>query len=88
MPRMIATHPVKDVDQWLASYAKVVEFFAPFASEIVMYTVPDGGNTVAIALNVHDMDGLWAAHGTPAHQALREAGGVLDPAVLYMQAAG
>ena len=45
------------LNKWVASHAKTVEFFAPYATDIVFFTIPEGGNNVAIALNVHDMEG-------------------------------
>ena len=79
MPRMLVTHAVKDVEQWVACRAKIVAAFAPYATEVVMYTIPEGGNKVAIALNVHDMEGMMAATQTPQHAALLEEGGVIHP---------
>jgi hypothetical protein len=86
---MIVTHAVKDVDQWLAYRAKTIEAFAPYASDIFFYTIPEGSNNVAIALNVHDMDGLMAMSQTPEHQAFTEEAGVIHPPhAMYMEAAG
>ena len=88
MTRMIVTHAVKDVDQWLANRAKAVEAFAPYATDIHHYTIPEGGNNVAMALNVHDMDGLMALVETPEHQALTEEAGVIHPPhAMYFEAA-
>ena len=89
MTKMVVTHAVKDVDQWVASHAKTVEFFAPYATDIVFYTIPEGGNNVAIALNVHDMEGMMAATETPEHEVLVEEAGVIHPPHgMYYQAAG
>lgn len=88
MTRMIVTHDVKDVEQWLACRAKAVEAFAPYATDIFFFTIPEGGNNVAIHLNVHDMDGLMAAVETPEHQALTEESGVIHPPhAMYFEAA-
>ena len=88
MSRMIVTHAVKDVDRWLAYRDQTVEAFAPYATDIFFYTIPEGGNNVAIALNVHDMDGMMAMVETPEHQALVEEAGVIHPPhAMYMEAA-
>lgn len=89
MARMIVTHAVKDVDQWLACRARTVEAFAPYATDIFFFTIPEGGNNVAIALNVHDMEGMMAATQTPEHQAMVEEAGVIHPPhAMYFEAAG
>lgn len=89
MPRMIVTHAVKDVDQWLAYRTQTLEAFAPYATDVFFCTIPEGGNNVAISLNVHDMDGMMAMVETAEHQALTEKAGVIHPPhAMYMEAAG
>lgn len=89
MTKLVVTHAVKNVDQWLASHAKTVEFFAPYATDIVFYTMREGSNNVAIALDVHDMEGMMAAVETPKHAVLIEEAGVIHPPHgMYYQAAG
>ena len=65
MTRMIVTHAVKDVDNWLAYRAKTVAAFAPYATDIFFCTTSEGENNVAIALNIHDMEGMMAMTQTP-----------------------
>ena len=44
---------------------------------------------MAIAMNVHDMEGMWAATETPEHKALTAAAGVIHPPhAMYLEAAG
>ncbi|MFZ1399676.1 MAG: hypothetical protein WAS33_22415 [Candidatus Promineifilaceae bacterium] len=90
MSRMIVTHAVKDVDQWLACRAKALEAFAPYATDIFFCTLPEGGHNVALSLNVHDMEGMMAMTQTPKHQAFSEEAGIIhDPApVMYFEPAG
>lgn len=89
MTRMVVTHAVKDVDLWLASRARFVEAFAPYATDLCLYTIPDGGNNVAISMNVHDMEGVWALTETPEHKAMVEEAGIIHPPhAMYMEAAG
>lgn len=88
MTRMIVTHDVKDVEQWLAYRDKAVAAFAPYATDIHFFTIPEGSNNVAVALNVHDMEGLMAATETPEHNALVEESGVIHPPhAMYFEAA-
>jgi hypothetical protein len=86
---MIVTHAVKDVDQWLACREKSREAFAPYATDIFFYTIPEGSSNVAIALNVHDMEGMMAMTETPEHNAFVEEAGVIHPPhAMYFEAAG
>ena len=89
MTRMIVTHAVKDVDQWLACRARTLAAFAPYATDIFFCTIPEGGNNVAISLNVHDMDGLMALSQSPEHQAFTDEAGIIHepPPVMYFEAA-
>ena len=89
MPRMIVTHAVKDVEQWLACSEKAAKAFAPYATDVFFFSFPEGGNNVAVSLNVHDMDGLMALSNSPEHQAFTEEAGVLHPPHgMYMEATG
>ena len=89
MARIVVTRAVKDVDQWWACRAKIVAAFAPYATDIFLYTIPEGGNNVAIALNVHDMEGMMAATETPEHKAMVAEGGVIHPPhAMHFEAAG
>jgi hypothetical protein len=87
MTRIVVTHAVKDVEQWLACRAKTVAAFAPYATDIFFYTIPEGSNNVAISLNVHDMAGMMAATETPEHKAMTEEAGVIHPPhAMYFEA--
>jgi hypothetical protein len=89
MPRIVVTHAVKDVDQWLSFSDRTREAFAPYATDVFFYTIPEGGNNVAVSLNVHDMDGLMALSQSPEHQAFTEEAGVLHPQHgFYFEGAG
>jgi hypothetical protein len=86
MPRVVMTHAVTDVEAWASHNAGRVAFLKDFASDIVDYLPTDGGTTVAVSANVHDMDGLLAALETPEAKALEESHGVLEPISSYVAA--
>lgn len=89
MARMVVTHAVRDVAQWLAYRAKFAAAFSPYATDLFLYTIPEGGNNVAISMNVHDMDGMMAMTQTPQHQAMTEEAGIIHPPhAMYFEAAG
>ena len=87
MPRIVATHEVKDVKHWASKGDERVEIIGPFATEIVSYVAADGSNRVAVSANVHDMEGLMAFMQTPEAVAAMEAHGVIPPPVFHIEAA-
>jgi hypothetical protein len=84
MPRVVFTHAVTDVEAWASHSDGRVAFFKDFASELVDYLPTDGGTTVAVSVNVHDMDGMLAALETPAAKELEKAHGVIEPISSYV----
>jgi hypothetical protein len=89
MARMIVTHAVKDLDRWLANRARFATAFAPYATDFCLYTMPEGGNNVAVSMTVHDMEGMMAMTQTPQHQAMTEEAGIIHPPrAVYFEAAG
>jgi len=87
MPRIVATHEVKDVKHWASKGDERVEVFSPFATEVVSYVAADGSNQVAVSANIHDMEGMMAFMQTPEAAAAMEADGVLQPIVFHIEAA-
>ena len=87
MPRIVATHTVKDVKHWASKGDERVEIIGPFATEIVSYVAADGSNKVAVSANVHNMEGLMAFMQTPEAAAATESHGVIQPIVFHLQAA-
>lgn len=85
MPRIIVTHPVKDAKHWASKGAERVEVFAPFGTELVDYVAADGSNRVAVAANIHDMEGMMAFMQTPEAAAAMESHGVLQPLVFHFE---
>lgn len=87
MPRVVVTHAVNDVKHWASKGDERVEAFAPFATDVVSYVAADGSNQVAVAANIHDMEGMQTFMQTPEAAAAMEAHGVLQPLVFHVEAA-
>jgi hypothetical protein len=85
VPRVVFTHAVTDVQVWAGHGAARVEFFDAFATDVVDYVPTDGGSTVAVSANVHDMDGMLAALQTPEATALEESHGVIQPISSFVE---
>jgi hypothetical protein len=86
MPKMVATHEVKDVKNWASKGAERVDIMSQFATDIVSYVAADGSNRVAISANIHDMAGMMAMMQTPESAAAMESHGVIPPVVFHLEA--
>jgi len=85
MPRVVVTHAVKDVKHWASKGDERVEQIASFGTDVVSYVAADGSNQVAVAANIHDMEGMMASMQTPEMAAAMEAHGVLPPLVFHFE---
>ena len=86
MPRVIATHAVKDVKHWASKGDERVEDLAPFATDVVSYVAADGSNQVAVSANIHDMEGLMVYMQSPKTAETMEAHGVIQPVIMHIEA--
>ena len=84
MPKIVFTHTVNDPAFWLSQHSDRVALFAPWGTNVVEYLSPDGGKTVAIAIDVHDMGAMLTALGSPEIAAAKQAHGVVDPVTMLV----
>lgn len=84
MPRVVFTHPVKDVNHWLSKHSERVDLFKDWATNVEHYSLAEGSNHVALTMEVHDMEAMKHALQTPELNAAKEAHGVLEPIELYV----
>lgn len=85
MPRVIFTHRVRDRNQWASKHSERVAAFAAWGSNVVDYLGADGGNQVAVSVDVHDLEGMQAALSSPEIAAAKQAHGVLDPIEVHIE---
>lgn len=85
MAKFIAIHTVTNVQHWKSFDAERTAAFAPFGTDVTSYTDPNGGTTVALAVNVHDVAGMQTWMKTPAAAAAMEKHGVVQP-VMFLSA--
>ena len=85
MPRIVATHTVKDVDHWTSKDDERVEALASFATEVVSYVATDGSNQVAVSANVHDPEGMMAYMQSSEGAEAMESHGVIQPVVMHFE---
>ena len=86
MPRVVFTHAVSDVEHWVSKHSERVQAFAPWGSNVVDHVNADGSKSVGVSVDVHDMDAMQAAMQTPEMDAAKEAHGVLEPVIVFVQA--
>ena len=79
MSKIIVTHAVADAARWTSFESERRENLGAFASEITSYRDPKGGNTVAVAMTVHDAEGLQAFLQSDACLAIMKRHGIVQP---------
>jgi hypothetical protein len=79
MTKIVATHKVTDVARWKKFESERRENIGAFASEITGYVDPNGGDTVAVTMTVHDPEGFQAFLQSDACAAIMERHGVIQP---------
>lgn len=84
MPKVVFTHPVKDVDHWLSKHSERVSIFAAWGSNVVDYASPDGSKMVAVTVDVHDMSKMQAALASADVDKAKDAHGVLEPIAMFV----
>lgn len=87
MPRVFASHDVKDQDHWLAATTRE-EFFSPLGiTGITEFIDPANPARVGVLMDVPDMDALVSALETPEAVAAEERDGVIrETLVVLVQA--
>ncbi len=80
MPKMVVTHAVVDVDNWLKGKAgRADAITAMGCTNVVDYVAEDGSKAIAITADVQDVPAVMAAMGSPSPEvaAAMEGHGVL-----------
>ncbi|UCF37012.1 MAG: hypothetical protein JSU96_19810 [Acidobacteriota bacterium] len=85
MPRVIFSHRVNDRDHWASKHSERVAAFASWGSNVVDYLGADGGDEVAVGVDVHDLAGMEAALASPELEAAKRAHGVLEPVKVHVE---
>jgi hypothetical protein len=89
VPRIVATHAVRDVERWLkgkADRAEAIE--SASGSNVVDYVAADGSNNIAVTADVADVDAMQAMLASPPADVLAkmEEHGVVPPITAYFEA--
>ena len=87
MPKMVITHNVVDVDNWLQFKSERADAIAGMGgANVVDHVAHDGSKTVAITADVDDVEGMMAAISSPPPElgAAMERHGVIPPLTVYV----
>lgn len=87
MPRVVFRHSVSVRALWAPKHAERFAAFAAWCSNVTGHLSADGGNNVAVSVDVHDMAPMQAALSCPDLAAAKQAHGVIEP-VHVLVAAG
>jgi hypothetical protein len=85
MPNVVFTHAVTDRALWASKHSERVAAFAPWGSNVIDYLGADGGNNVAVSVDVHDMSKMQAALSSPEIATAKRAHGVVDPITVHVE---
>ena len=88
MPKIVITHGVADVDQWVGFKAERAAAIAGLGgTSVVDHVALDGSTVVAVSADVADVDAMMATLGSPPPEiaAVMDKHGVLPPLVAYVE---
>ena len=84
MPTVIIRHKVANFDKWKQGHQERADLFASAVSGFEEFRDTDDPNSVALVLQVTDMDKLNTMMQDPEVQKKKEAHTVIDPLVMSM----
>jgi hypothetical protein len=87
MPKMVITHAVVDIEQWLKGKAERAEAFGSFAMDVTDYVAADGSNNAAVSADITDMAAAQMMMTSPPADAAAtaERHGVIQPVMSYIE---
>lgn len=84
MATIIVRHKVGDFDAWLKGHKERALLFAPAISGFTTFQDADDPKSVALVMEVKDMQKLAAIINDPKNQDARNRHTVLDPVIISM----
>ena len=88
MAKMVVTHNVVDVDNWLKGKAERADAITAMGcTDVVDYVAADGAKAIAITADTNDPSAVIAVMSSPPAEvaAAMERHGVLPPVVVYVE---
>ena len=88
MPTVIIRHKVGNIDTWLKGHQDRVDSFSSFVSGFKEFQDTDDPTSVALVLEVTDMDKMAETINDPKVQEKKVAHTVIDPLIISMPVGG
>ncbi|MDE3184255.1 MAG: hypothetical protein KGM16_12630 [Bacteroidota bacterium] len=85
MATVIGRHKVGDFKTWLDGHEDRVRIFAPAVSSFKTFQDTDDPNSIALVLEVTDMEKFGAIMNDPDTQRFKEKHTVIEPVIISMQ---
>ena len=85
MPTVIGRHKVGDFKTWLEGHEDRVKIFAPAVSSFKTFQDADDPNSIALVMEVTDMEKFEAIMNDPAIQPFKDKHTVIEPVTISMQ---
>jgi hypothetical protein len=88
MPKMVVTHAVVDVDNWLKGKAERADAITAMGcTNVVDYVAQDGSKAIAVTADAHDLAAVMTAMSSPSPEvaAAMERHGVVPPLTVYIE---
>ena len=86
MPTVVVRHRVGDFNTWLKGHQDRVELFSKFASEFQTFQDANDPNSVALVLEVFDLDGMQTlmSNAEVIQKIAKEKHTVIEPIIVSM----
>ncbi len=88
MPKIVITHKVEDVQQWLKGKMERVEHFAHLGGKnVVDHVATDESNTVAVSMDVSDVAAVTESIKSPSTEVKEKMAshGVVPPLTIHVE---
>jgi hypothetical protein len=88
MPKIVITHEVADVDSWLTFKSERADAVSGMGGRhVVDHVAHDGSKSVAITVEIDDVEAMLAAITSPPPELLgtMERHGVIPPLTVYVE---
>jgi hypothetical protein len=88
MPKVVLTHSVADVDNWLKGKSERADAIGGMGgANVVDHVAHDGSKTIAVTFDTDDVAAVMAAIAAPSPElaAAMEQHGVLPPLTAYIE---
>ncbi|MGA3014699.1 MAG: hypothetical protein ABSD71_11795 [Bacteroidales bacterium] len=85
MAAVVISHKVGNFDTWLKGHQDRLNLFSPFVSNFQTFQDPNDPNSIAMTMEVSDMDKLGEVMNDPSVQHFKDKHTVIDPISVYVK---